>query len=226
MAEPATKEQPTPTRLLRRVAGWLLEKTADHLLQWILAGWAGGSLGAALITARYRGVSVIVALRASSVPLWLFLLLLLPGAFGVTAIVRRLMYRSPLHVILDPIQAVCLEGMRGTEPILTLLLRGSFANRSKHPLLLRYAYIQGTTPVMHFFEPVRIPPETMTMRLDGLPCTVTRPRGYIGDPYRATFVFVDASGAKFRQQLSIRYIPFRGPHPQATPETEQARDSS
>jgi hypothetical protein len=123
--------------------------------------------------------------------------------------------RSPLHVILDPMNSFCSEGLYGGKPSLQVRLMGSFTNRSKYPMVLRYAYIRGTTDLMHFINPIQIPAGMVTWQDEFF--IVTRPKRPVGDPYWACMVFVEAGGTKFRQKVKLRHLRA----PQVSPQDSQ-----
>src|SRR5713101_4614649 len=128
----ASAEDRLTTRVGKAIL-WLLRKVVEQTLPAILP------------TAIVWGVSVWGAARVwthqKSVPLWVFILVLVPASFGAVAFVRIYLIRRPdFHVTVDPIKSFSCEAKWGHVPAAQVRLAATFANSSKYDVLLMYAY--------------------------------------------------------------------------------------
>jgi hypothetical protein len=209
-----------PKSKIRATFWWVFDKLAGQLVGKFVVlggGWVLLAGGTALAVAHHKGLTVLAALRTPSIPLWVFLLVLLPAIFGAWVAVRRLRRRSPLYVTADPLQSVCIEGDFDGKPAMYIRIRGAFTNMALFPQLLIYAYLKGTTCLTHFYEPVSIGPGKAIVNVDvQFQCTRPKrlPRGH-----SVNVVFVDAGGFKHPQQLNFRVQA--APAVVRTPKTEQ-----
>ena len=101
-------------------------------------------------------------------------------------------------------------------PAAQVLLEATFANGSKYDMLLLYAYLKGTKPLMHFEHPLQIPPYKAIQERVSFFCT--RPKGALTPSYEPTVIFVDAGGRKYRQRVAMMGLP--GPAPAPSPATK------
>ncbi len=198
-----------PKGRVTKLIGRQTEKLVEHFWAWLLAPGAGF---AALVWAWKKRALFTEAVWSTRIPLLFFLLLSIPAAFGIYAFTRRYLRRSPLYVTPHPQQSFCSQGGWGDMPSLAFRLQATFTNVSESDVLLMYAYARGTKPLTHFMEPVSIPPKTALINED-VYFVCTFPRRPPKSPYRATFVFVDAGGLRFRQKLVLRYLPAPQPAP-------------
>jgi len=202
---PATKSKTVEAVL------WLLRKSVEQALPVILPTvllWGIGALGAARVWAHQK-----------SVPLWVFIVVLVPASFGVVTLVTRVRMRRRLafHVTADPVRSYCCDAKWGDTPAAQVLLQATIANSSKYDLLLLYAYLKGTKPLMHFEQPVQVPPHKAIQERVMFFCT--RPKGTIAPSYEPTVIFVDAGGRKHRQRVTMMGLP--GPAPASAPATKE-----
>jgi hypothetical protein len=155
------------------------------------------------------GLSALGTVRVwahqKSVPLWVFILVLVPASFGVVVLVSTFFRRPDFHVTADPVNSFCSHATWENTPATQVRIAATFANGSKYDVVLMYAYLKGTKPLMHFDEPVHIPPRSVIQQDVLFFCTGSRRK--ITNPYEATFIFVDAGGRKFPQRMTIRGIP-------------------
>jgi hypothetical protein len=157
------------------------------------------------------------------VPLWIFLLVLLPAIFGVWAALGRWRLRPSLHVIANPLYSVCFEGEIGGKPAMYVRVWGTFTNMSRIPQLLVYAYLEGTTCLFHFHEPISIPPGRAALNVD-VQFQCTRPK-HLPKDGSVKVVFVDAGGLKYPQRLNLKVQarrPAAAPAPVLPPVKEPA----
>jgi hypothetical protein len=209
-----------PKSKIQAAIWWLLDKLAGQLVgKLVLGGWALLAGGTVLAVAHHKGLTILAALRSPSIPLWVFLPVLLPAIFGVWVTLRRWRWRSPLHVTADPMQSVCIEGEFQGKPAMFVRLWGTFTNMGPTPQLVMYAYLEGTTCLSHFQEPVSIPREQAVLNVD-VHFHCTRPRRLPKGPF-VKVVFVDAGGFKHPQRLSLR-VQARPPAVVPAPASEPA----
>lgn len=172
------------------------------------------------------GISALGTTRVwahqKSVPLWVFILILIPASLGIVCLVRTLFRRPDFHVTADPVTSICCDAKWGDIPAAQVQLVATFANCMKYPVLLMYAYLKGTKPLLRFDEPIHIPPYSVIKHRVLFFCT--EPIQKITDTYETTVIFVDAGGSKFPQRMTIRGIP--RPVPVPPPATLKAVDKA
>lgn len=161
------------------------------------------------------GLSVLGAARAwahqKSVPLWVFTFVLVPASFGIVGLIRTFLRRPDFHVTADPVASICCDAKWRNIPAVQVQLSATFANGAKYDVLLLYAYLKGTKPLMHFDEPVHVPPRTAIQGRVLFFCT--EPTRKITELYDATLILVDAGGRKFPHRVTLRGIPKPAPMP-------------
>ena len=181
--------------LAKKVGIWLLQRLAEQAfptaIVWAIAAW-----GTARVWAYPKGV-----------PLLIFVLVLIPASFGAVAFVRMYVKRRPdFHVTADPLNSYCCEATwERNQPAAQVRLIATFANGSDYDLLLMYAYLKGTRPLMHFQGPIHVPPRR-AIQADVL-FFCTWPTGIVDASYNAKVAFVDAGGRRYLQRLTIRGVP-------------------
>ena len=196
--------EPQPTRLKKALL-WLLHKVLEPLLPVILPAavvWGLGAWGTARVWAHQK-----------SVPLWVFLIVLIPASLGIVGLVRSYSRRPNFHVTSDPLNSFCSEAMWGDVPAAQVRLFATFANGTKYDVVLLYAYLKGTKPLMHFDKPLHIPPYKAIQKDVLFFCTA--PKRKISTTYEANVIFVDAGKTKLSQRMTMRGLP----RPVAVPST-------
>ena len=217
-------EAEQPKSGITRFWWWLLDKLATQLVDKLLLGTWLLLSGTAILVWRGPRLSALATLRAPIIPLWIFLAVLLPAMYGIL-ILLRLFKRKDLHVTVDPLQSVCVQVEFDGRPALFFSLRATFTNSSRGSQLLMFAYVQGTTCLMHFHDPLSIgPEEALVGALVQFYCTLPR-RLPNEDRYSAKVIFVDAGGYKYPQRVTLRLertstpiLTKQQPAPQSTPE--------
>ena len=185
--------EPQPTRF-KKLLLWLLHKVLEPLLPVILPTslvWAASAWGTARVWAHQK-----------SVPLWVFLIVLIPASLGIVGLVRSYLRRPNFHVTSDPLNSICSEAMWGDVPAVHVRLFATFANGTKYDVVLLYAYLKGTKPLMHFDKPLHIPPYKAIQRDVLFFCTA--PKRKISTIYEANVILVDAGETKLSQRMTMR----------------------
>jgi hypothetical protein len=144
------------------------------------------------------------------------LLLAIPASFGFYAFYRVVLARRyiPLYFTIDPTQAHISEHWNGqtNERLIGLQLSVTVANPRKDRTLILYAYLKGTRPITHFFEPIEVRPFSAMLQQRVL-ADMTAPKRPKKGVYKGTVYFVDAGGHHFKQKAQIKYhaLPSDGP---------------
>jgi hypothetical protein len=195
---------------VKKFGAWIITQLAQLLLPTVLL-WLIAALG-----------SLRVWAHSKNVPLWIVIILLIPASFGTVVFFRRYFRPIDFQVTADPVKSIISEAAWGNEPAVQLLIEGTFANGEKHDLLLLYAYLKGSEPLMHFMESLHIPPESaIEARVMGF---CTRPEPIKNGRYDVNVVFVDAGKRKYRQRLSMRGVSATSATP--SPQTASASTSA
>jgi hypothetical protein len=188
---------------MKKVLLWFWHKVVEPLLPTILPTvglWVLSALGTVRVWAHQK-----------SVPLWLFLIVLVPASLGIVGLVRSYFRHPNFHVTSDPLNSFCSEAMWGGAPAAQVRLFATFANGTKYDVVLLYAHLKGTKPLMHFDTPLHIPPYKAIQKDVLFFCTA--PKRKISSTYEADVIFVDAGKTKFSQRMTIRGIPSPGAVP-------------
>jgi len=177
---------------VKKFGAWIITQLAQLLLPTVLL-WLIAALG-----------SLRVWAHSKSVPLWIVIILLIPASFGTVVFIRRCFRPIDFHVTADPVKSIISEATWGNEPAVQLIIEGTFANGEKRDLLLLYAYLKGSDPLMHFMQTLHIPPESaIEANVIGF-CTRRKP--IKNGRCDVIVIFVDAGKRKYRQRLSMRGV--------------------